>query len=236
MPTRCSVGPTEGLVGLSAGVSQHVCRKPFCSVRRRRRGVATRHAHTVLASTRQRRANANSARRRALTPAATFSGVAILNPRAWFMLFAVCGARCVRAQCFMQLIGVHPLLAGKRVLVVDDEDDSREVLRLTLESRGMRVHDYDNAAEALAVLTSMHVDLMISDLGMPACDGYSLIRAVRSSNVGQAIPAVALSAFTREEDRARAVGAGFNLHLGKPFDASVLVEALASLLPTRTTT
>jgi CheY-like chemotaxis protein len=121
-------------------------------------------------------------------------------------------------------------LAGKRVLIVDDDGDSRELLRCVLESCGMAVFEADDAEEALRALDRKLFDIIISDIGMPAMDGYMLIRAVRDRRDSACVLAVAVTAFVRAEDRARATRAGFDLHFGKPVDPASLVRALAALL------
>ena len=121
-------------------------------------------------------------------------------------------------------------LAGKRARIVDDDDDARELLRAVLESCQMTVCDSDSVDSALEELGKATFDLIVSDIGMPDRDGYSLIHAVRNRSEGGSIPAVALTSFARAEDRARTLVAGFNCHLAKPFESSTLLPCLASLL------
>ena len=122
-------------------------------------------------------------------------------------------------------------LAGLSVLVVDDQEDARELLRIVLESCDARVLDAATASEALAVVQRERIDLIISDIGMPEEDGYSLIRRVRSlaSKEKASIPAVALTAFARNEDRTRTLLEGFNMHMAKPVEPAELLLALADL-------
>jgi len=122
-------------------------------------------------------------------------------------------------------------LAGRTVLIVDDEQDARDLLRIVLESCGVRVLDAPSAMQALATLGSEPIDLIVSDIGMPEEDGYSFIRRVRAltNESKAAIPAVALTAFARNEDRTRALLEGFNLHLTKPVEPAELLLALADL-------
>jgi CheY-like chemotaxis protein len=122
-------------------------------------------------------------------------------------------------------------LAGLTVLVVDDESDVRDLLRVILESCGMEVHDAASAGEGLAKLETEAIDLIISDVAMPAEDGYSFIRAVRTmADKDKAhIPAVALTALTRNEDRRRALLEGFNVHMSKPVEPAELLVSLADL-------
>jgi CheY-like chemotaxis protein len=122
------------------------------------------------------------------------------------------------------------LLANKRALIVDDDMDSRELMRVVLESCDMEVTDAESAPDALAALERSDFDVLISDIGMPAIDGYSLIRGVRALPKSASIPAVAVTAFRRMEDRAQALLAGFNLHIGKPVDIPAFIQALVALL------
>jgi CheY-like chemotaxis protein len=121
-------------------------------------------------------------------------------------------------------------LEGLRVLVVDDDEQSRHVLAAHLESAGGEVLCVSAASDALEVLKRGHVDVLLADIAMPGEDGYSLIRRLRSLD-GEAasVPAAALTAFAREEDRQQAFRAGFQLHLAKPIDAASLVAAVATL-------
>ena len=121
-------------------------------------------------------------------------------------------------------------LAGLRVLVVDDDEESRHVLAAHLESVGGSVAAAASAGEALELLQREPVDVLLADIAMPGEDGYSLIRKVRALDAAAAsIPAAALTAFAREEDRQAAFRAGFQMHLAKPIDAGSLVAAVATL-------
>jgi PAS domain S-box-containing protein len=124
-----------------------------------------------------------------------------------------------------------PSLAGLKILVVDDEEDTRELIREVLQECGSEVITARSAAEALIALAANHPNILISDLGMPDEDGYSLISKVRSlpSDQGGQIPAAALTAYARTEDRMRVLRAGFQFHLPKPVDAAELVTVVASL-------
>ncbi len=124
-----------------------------------------------------------------------------------------------------------PELAGLRVLLVDDEADSRELLNLVLEGCGALVWSASSAAEALALLEAKKFDVIVSDIGMPEEDGFSLIGKIRNLSVDQggALPAIALTAYARTEDRTQALRAGFQMHIAKPIDAQELVQAIANL-------
>jgi signal transduction histidine kinase/CheY-like chemotaxis protein len=122
-------------------------------------------------------------------------------------------------------------LDGVFVLVVDDERDARELLCEVLTSCGARVATASTAGEAVELLERLRPDMLISDIGMPGEDGYALISAVRAlaPERGGRTPAVALTAYTRFEDRTRALAAGFNMHVPKPFEPTKLVRTLSSL-------
>jgi signal transduction histidine kinase len=122
-------------------------------------------------------------------------------------------------------------LSGARVLVVDDDADSRDVLKAVLESAGAQVVTTASASETRTVFGRMHPDLLIADIGMPEEDGYSLIGSIRQMESGTSqVPAIALTARTRPEDAQQALAAGFQLHLSKPIDSHVLVESIVSLV------
>ena len=122
-------------------------------------------------------------------------------------------------------------LDGVLVLVVDDDQASREVIAAHLESAKARVITAPSAATAIDVLRDQHVDVVLADIGMPEEDGYSFIRRVRAGLVPEAAntPAAALTAFAREADRRQAFDAGFQLHLPKPVEPQLLVAAVANL-------
>jgi hypothetical protein len=117
------------------------------------------------------------------------------------------------------------------VLVVDDEVDTREWISQALEHYGTEVIAIATAKDALEVLDRLKADILVSDIGMPVEDGYSLIAKVRSrsSENGGKIPAIALTAYAREEDRQRSFQAGFQMHMSKPIEPLDLVRAIAKL-------
>ncbi|MDB5296625.1 MAG: hypothetical protein JWO31_2608, partial [Phycisphaerales bacterium] len=117
------------------------------------------------------------------------------------------------------------------VLVVDDEPDARAVVARLLEGWDAAVTTAGSAADALAAVRRDKPDVLVSDIGMPGEDGYSLIRAVRAlgPSGGGDVPAVALTAYARAEDRARALRAGYQGHLSKPVEPGELLTALAAL-------
>ena len=124
-----------------------------------------------------------------------------------------------------------PSLEGLRVLVVDDEADARESLTAVLEQCGAVVTAVASAREALGALAHQRPDILVSDIGMPEEDGYSLIEKVRvlDARHGGRIPAVALTAYAAPEDRRRALDAGYELHMPKPVTPEELVTAVANL-------
>ncbi|WP_293125569.1 response regulator [Microcoleus sp. bin38.metabat.b11b12b14.051] len=128
------------------------------------------------------------------------------------------------------LVGGGNLL-GVKILVVDDEVDSREFMMFVLSDSGAAVRAASSAAEAFEVASAFCPDILVSDIGMPEEDGYSLLRKLRSlksQNRGK-FRAIALTAYARDEDRDRALKAGFDRHLPKPVPPDVLVEAIVSL-------
>lgn len=122
-------------------------------------------------------------------------------------------------------------LEGLRILVVDDDVDTLELISFILEEYQMQVTTAASASEAFDSLTRSLPHIMISDIAMPGEDGYSLIRKVRNleAESGGHIPAIALTAFAREEDRILALDAGFQMHVAKPVDPFELVAVVAKL-------
>jgi PAS domain S-box-containing protein len=122
-------------------------------------------------------------------------------------------------------------LTGLRVLVVDDEPDTLEVLRAGLSRYGAQVYTASSSADALEAVLSWKPDLIVSDLGMPGEDGFALIEKVRALSPAQGgnTPAAALTAYVREEDRSRTMDAGFQAHIPKPVDPATLAALVAGL-------
>ncbi len=123
----------------------------------------------------------------------------------------------------------HGILAGVRVLVVDDEQDARQLIKRILAECRAEVWIAASAREAMDFLTRAMPDVLVSDIGMPEMDGYDFIRDVRSRMSPKELPAAALTAFARSEDRRRAMFAGFQTHVAKPVDPDELVAVVASL-------
>ncbi|MEH1797432.1 ATP-binding protein [Nostoc sp.] len=131
-------------------------------------------------------------------------------------------------------VKVNNLLAldGLQILLVDDNADTRELIAFILQQSGAQVTSVSSVGEALEALVRLRPNILVSDIGMPDEDGYSLIRQVRSQEAlsGEKIPAVALTAFARDEERKLSLEAGFQVHLSKPIEPDKLVKVLANLV------
>jgi CheY-like chemotaxis protein len=125
-----------------------------------------------------------------------------------------------------------PNLEGVRVLVVDDEVDTREFLVFLLEEYGAQVTAFASAAEVLTSIAELQPDILLSDIGMPEMDGYMLIRQIRAMppSLGGEIKAIALTAYAGETDHQQVLKAGFQKHITKPVDLAELVTAIADLI------
>ena len=129
-------------------------------------------------------------------------------------------------------------LSGFWILAVDDEADAREIISFMLQINGAKVTSANSAVEALEILKSTEdrlPDLLLSDISMPFESGYALLEKVRAlpPEHGGEIPAVALTAFNRPEDREAAFEAGFQKHLGKPVDMDALIAAIVETATVR---
>jgi len=122
------------------------------------------------------------------------------------------------------------LLNGARVLVVDDNEDARELISTVIRSAGGTTIPVASVTEARQAIEVDAPDAIVSDISMPGENGYDFARELRSIEPTNAVPLVAVTAFTRVEDRNRALAAGFDAHLSKPFEARALVALLASLI------
>jgi CheY-like chemotaxis protein len=125
-----------------------------------------------------------------------------------------------------------PVLDGVTVLVVDDEVDALIMVREILEATGARVITADSAEEALNILEISQPDVLLADVGMPRVSGFELMDQIRRSPNPRIrnLPAAALTAYARSEDRANTLRSGFQLHMAKPIDPSELMAAVASLV------
>ena len=150
---------------------------------------------------------------------------------ATFPLLAVRLEPAVMAHNGKDLCNRSPALNGLRVLVVDDEADTRLIISTVIARTGAEVKACQSAREALEILEQWRPDVLMSDIAMPGEDGYSLINKVRSlpAERGGHIPAAAFSAYAREEDRKRSLAAGYQMHIAKPVSSGRLVETIAHL-------
>lgn len=124
-----------------------------------------------------------------------------------------------------------PTLSSLRVLVVDDDDDTRDFLRTVLEEQGAQVQAVASAASAIVAMEQTWSNILVSDIGMPEADGYELIARVRAMEVrrGLKVPALALTAYARLEERRQALEAGFQMHISKPVEPAQLIAGVAKL-------
>jgi signal transduction histidine kinase/ActR/RegA family two-component response regulator len=124
-----------------------------------------------------------------------------------------------------------PSIAGVRALLVDDDDDARELIAIMLAEGGAEARTASSAPEALAACDDWRPDILIADIGMPGEDGYTLMKNLRAreGERGGHIPAIALTAYARQEDRLRALSAGYEYHIAKPVEPVELLAVVASL-------
>jgi CheY-like chemotaxis protein/anti-sigma regulatory factor (Ser/Thr protein kinase) len=118
-------------------------------------------------------------------------------------------------------------LAGARIVIVDDDPGARRVMIAALQAEGAEVREFCSANDAYDAVTEWRADVLISDLAMPNEDGYSLIRRLRE--IGNPLPALAITAYVRPEEEVRVREAGFQRHVAKPFDPDELVRAVREL-------
>jgi PAS domain S-box-containing protein len=124
-----------------------------------------------------------------------------------------------------------PRLGGVHAFILDDEPDARDLLQRVFEDQGAQVTAFTSAQEALAALQRARPTVIVSDIGMPTMDGYQFMRSLRASETrDDRIPALALTAFARAEDRKKSLLAGYQAHLAKPFDMTELVLVVANLV------
>jgi PAS domain S-box-containing protein len=128
-------------------------------------------------------------------------------------------------------VDLAPDLSHVHILVVEDNPDSRQLITLTLEQLGTKVIAVASAAEAIATLARLTPDMLISDIGMPETDGYSLIQQLRQMAQTRDLPAIALTSYTSPSDQQAILAAGFQKHLPKPMNTIHLIQAILDLLP-----
>jgi signal transduction histidine kinase/ActR/RegA family two-component response regulator len=128
-----------------------------------------------------------------------------------------------------------PRLAGRSVLVVDDDPDTRDLLRRVIEECGAQVYTAHDAYEAMDLIEAHHPDVVCSDIGMPGMNGYELLRWLRNQPPERSglVPAIAMTAFARAEDRERSLSSGFHCHLSKPLEPLKVLAAIEELLAPR---
>ncbi|HWN97690.1 MAG TPA: ATP-binding protein, partial [Blastocatellia bacterium] len=155
-----------------------------------------------------------------------------------FSVVLPCVAKSMEASVAMQAsddgkscADAASTLTGLRILIVDDDPDSRDALSALLVLRAAEVRSVATVREALDVLADWQPHVLISDIGMPDEDGYDLIRKVRAREAGDGgyVPAIALTGYAAVEESERALSAGYQMHMGKPIEADHLIRAIASL-------
>ena len=142
------------------------------------------------------------------------------------------GAGQPEAQRVSTAVPASPRLDGIRILVVDDEPDTREIMAHTLEGCGATVTLAGSASDAITILEDREMDVLLADIAMPGEDGYSLIRRIRASGEGRVatIPAAAVTAHARDDEKRQALSAGYQMHLAKPFEPAQLAQAVETLV------
>lgn len=118
------------------------------------------------------------------------------------------------------------------ILIADDYDDNRELLRLMLETDGYRIREARNGRECIAAMQDELPDVALIDLSMPVLDGWGVLRELRADARTRAVPCVAVTAFAADQDRRRALDAGFDAYISKPFRAKDLLEIVQRLVGT----
>jgi len=129
----------------------------------------------------------------------------------------------------LKLVRSQQLLSGLHVLIVDDDSDTLTLMATALTRRQANVTAVSSAGEAIQAITRKRPDVLVSDIAMPDEDGYGLIKKIRSLENGASeyIPAVAITAYAKDEDRERALSAGFQIYLAKPIELTELISVVA---------
>lgn len=128
---------------------------------------------------------------------------------------------------------MNPAFVGLRILIVDDDHDSRDLLTYVLQNEGASVVAVESVQAALVVIKQQSLDILVSDITLPDADGYFLIQEIRRQETerGGHLPAIAVTAGARPEDRANALAAGFQKYLSKPVDLDELIAEITDLIP-----
>jgi len=116
------------------------------------------------------------------------------------------------------------------ILIVEDDEDTLELLQSTFKTKGFRVTTCQSAQEALQIAPSNSIDLILSDIGMPHMDGFEMMKALRRLPNMTEVPAIALSGYVSQKDTRMALDAGFNAHISKPVEPAELLNTIARLL------
>ncbi|RPI51864.1 MAG: response regulator, partial [Acidobacteria bacterium] len=149
---------------------------------------------------------------------------------AFVVTLPISGQEAERAAAAAAEPPVDVRLDGVHVLVVDDEKDTRDLIGRALEDRGALISVADNSEDAIEILERDDIDVLLADIAMPGEDGYSLIRRIRSGgNRLASIPAAAVTAHARDDERTRALAAGFHVHMAKPVEPSEIVRMVNHL-------
>jgi signal transduction histidine kinase/ActR/RegA family two-component response regulator len=155
---------------------------------------------------------------------------------AFIVTLPISGQEAVNAGATASTPQTDVRLDGVRVLVVDDEKDTRDLIGRALEDRGARISMADNSQEAIEILEQNEIDVLLADIAMPDEDGYSLIRRIRAGSTPLAsIPAAAVTAHAKDDERTRALAAGFHVHMAKPVEPSEIVRMVNHLAHDRRT-
>jgi two-component system, cell cycle response regulator DivK len=141
------------------------------------------------------------------------------------------GIRSGEASGAAPTIGVIPTkMSGPSILIADDYDDNRELLRLMLETEGYRIREARDGLEALDAARAEVPALALIDLSMPALDGWGTLRELRADERTRHVPCVAVTAFASTQDRQRVLDAGFDAYISKPYSAKTLIEMVHRLV------
>ena len=127
-------------------------------------------------------------------------------------------------------VKIDPVFQKLHVLVAEDDVDSAAAVTAILRLHGCETQTATTAAECLRITGEWTTDVLVCDIGLPDDDGYGLLRRLRNLPEGERIPAIALTAYARPEDRARALAAGFRAHLSKPLDPASLLREISSAM------